>query len=79
MGLHSTDLDFGADAGRFDFGALAVQRGQGGDLLFVPDFFQFQLRAPPIESLFEGELKGLHRLATERLRRERVHPRGQLL
>ena len=61
-GAPLADLDFGADAGGFDFGAPAVEPGERGDLLFVAGFFEFELDAAPVEGLFEGELKGLHRL-----------------
>src|ERR1035438_8678005 len=61
-GAPLTDLNFRADAGGFHFGALAVEAGERGNLLFVAGFFQFELDAAPVEGLFKGELKGLHRL-----------------
>src|ERR1035437_817517 len=61
-GAPLTDLNLGADAGGFDFGALAVETGKGGNLLFVAGFLEFELDAEPVEGLFEGEVEGLHRL-----------------
>src|ERR1017187_10271320 len=61
-GAPLADLNLGADAGGFDFGALAVQAGQLSNLLFIADLLEFELDAAPVEGLFEGESEGLHRL-----------------
>src|ERR1035438_9519060 len=60
-GAPLADLNLGADAGGFHFGALAVQTGQLSNLLFVPNLLEFELDAAPVEGLFEGESEGLHR------------------
>src|ERR1039457_2535895 len=60
-GAPLADLNFGADAGGFDLGALAIQTGQICKLLFVADLLEFELDATPVEGLFEGESEGLHR------------------
>src|ERR1035441_4191053 len=60
-GAPLADLNLGADAGGFDFGALAGPAGQLSHLLFVADLLEFELDAAPVERLFQGESEGLHR------------------
>src|SRR5207302_6348833 len=56
------DLNFGANAGGFDFRAAAIERGEFGGLLLVAGLFELKLDAAPFEGFFKREAEGFHRL-----------------
>jgi hypothetical protein len=53
-------FDFGPVAHGVPFRALAVEAGQGGQLLPHPRFGQSELGAAPVEGSLERKLKGFH-------------------